>query len=125
MAVRRPEVGPHGGHREDPAEPRNWRLALRPGGLGWLGRGQVGGEGGQVCVSPRRQRLAYPRVALVRGQHALHNAALRVPITCSRSARDARRWPQPRAPGAILPPGPAITGTSPEHDARTAYRRCP
>ena len=41
------------------------------------------------------------------------NTALRVPITCSRSACDARRRPRPAVPAAISSPGPVITGASP------------
>ena len=40
------------------------------------------------------------------------NAALSTPMTCSRSAWEARRWPRPAAAG-IWSRGSAITGTSP------------
>ena len=73
----------------------NRLLALGTGGLGRLccGQpgGQVSGERGQVHVGPHRERLAHPLIKFVPGEHALQNAALRVPTTCSRSACEARR----------------------------------
>ena len=46
------------------------------------------------------------------------NAALRVPITCSRSAWEARRSPRPRpCAAAISSPGPAITAPPHQRDA--------
>jgi hypothetical protein len=60
--------------------PQNWLLALAPGGLGRLccGRlgGEVSGDCGQLRVGPRRERLAYPQVEFVLGQHALHERGL-------------------------------------------------
>jgi hypothetical protein len=41
------------------------------------------------------------------------NATFSAPITCSRSAWDARRPPRPGVAAATSSPGPAITGTSP------------
>src|SRR5689334_12143457 len=49
------------------------------------------------------------------------NAALRVPITCSRSACDARNFPRPRpSAAAISSPGPAVT--APPHQRDVAKR---
>jgi hypothetical protein len=38
--------------------------------------GEVGGEGGQLRVGPRRERLAHSLVEFVLGQHALHERGL-------------------------------------------------
>ena len=69
-----------GRHREHRARPQNWLLALGPDGLGRLSRdrldGEVGGEGGQLRVGPRRERLAHPLVEFVLGQNALHERGL-------------------------------------------------
>jgi hypothetical protein len=69
-----------GRHREYGAGPQNWLLALGPDGPGRLARGrldgEVGGEGGQPRVGPRRERLAHPLVEFVLGQHALHERGL-------------------------------------------------
>ena len=62
------------------AGPQNWLPTPGPGELGRqrCGQpgGQVSGEGGQIRVGPRRQRLAHPLVELVLGQHALNERGL-------------------------------------------------
>ena len=78
-----------------------------------LGAGQAGGDAcgdrGQVRVGTRCERLADPFAELVLGQPSCTNAALSVSIICSRSACDARSWPQPTRAAAFSLPGPAIT----------------
>jgi hypothetical protein len=70
----------HGCPRDYLAGPQNWLPTPGPGGLGRqrCGQpgGQVSGEGGQLRVGPRRQRLAHPQVELVFGQHALNERGL-------------------------------------------------
>jgi hypothetical protein len=91
----RPYACIHRGCRCDhPAGPEKWLLALYRGGYGRLCRGQpgrdAGGEGGQLRIGPRRERLATRRSNSSLSSRPCTNAALRVSITCSRSACDAR-----------------------------------
>jgi len=59
--------------------PGRRRTGRSPGARGGVGRlgcgqpgGQVSGDGGQLRVGPRRQRLACPQVEFVLGQPSLH-----------------------------------------------------
>jgi hypothetical protein len=59
------------------------RTGRRPPGAGGPGRlgcgrpgGEVSGDCGQLRVGPRRERLAYPQIEFVPGQHALRERGL-------------------------------------------------
>ena len=89
------------------------RLGDRPGGrpaagpqpgCGRVGR-DVGGERGQVGIGLRGERLACPRVELVRGQPTLRERGLEDAdyLLAVSVARPSRPWS----------PGPVVTGTSP------------
>ena len=52
-------------------------MSTRPGrGSRGSPGGKVSGEDGQLRIGPRPQRLAYPQIELVLGQHALHERGL-------------------------------------------------
>jgi hypothetical protein len=98
------------------AGPQNRRPAPRAGGPGGLGggqpRGEVSGDCGEIGVGPRPERLATRRSSSSLVSLPCTNAALRVLITCSRSAWEVRSRPWPVAAG-VLSRGVAISGSSP------------
>ena len=109
----------HKARSPPPSPGRAAELAARPGpgraraaGLR-PARREGRGDRGQLRVGPRRERLAHSQVEFVLGQHTAHERGLRVPITCSRSASDTRRYPRPAADAASSSPGP-VTIAAPQ-----------